>query len=152
MEKMCPICKNETKKLNVLCNSNNIGYRWVCCTCEVQNRTKVYEGETSRSARLRGIEHVNQLAGKKNDSVLYKHQLTEHENEEVEFKMEITGIFKDALSRQAEEAVRIQSRKPSELMNSKSEFNHPPIARIMVEKRRRKNENYGHRAQLSPSL
>ena len=66
--------------------------------------------------------------------------------------MEITGILKDALSRQAEEAVRIQSRKPSELMNSKSEFNHPPIARIMVEKRRRKNENYGHRAQLSPSL
>ena len=27
-EQICPICKNETKKLNVMCNSNNIGYRW----------------------------------------------------------------------------------------------------------------------------
>ena len=136
--KMCPICKNETKKLNVMCNSNNIGYRWVCCTCEGNNKTKVYEGETSRSARLRGIEHVNQLAGKKSDSVLYKHKLMDHKDEEVESKMEITGIFKDALSRQAKEAVRIQSRKPSEIMNSKSEFNHPPIARIIVEKRKEK--------------
>ena len=49
--------------------------------------------------------------------------------------MEITGTFKDALSRQAEEAVRIQARKPSESMNSKSQFNHPPIARIVVEPR-----------------
>ena len=148
---MCPICTNETKKLNVLCNSNNIGYRWVCCTCEVKNKTKVYEGETSRSARLRGIEHVKQLAGKKSDSVLYKHKLSEHKDEEVEFKMEITGTFKDALSRQAEEAVRIQSRKPSEIMNSKSEFNHPPIARIIVEKRK-KFDNDGLRTKLSPGL
>ena len=49
--------------------------------------------------------------------------------------MEITGTFKDALSRQAEEAVRIQARKPSESMNSKRQFNHPSIDRIVVEKR-----------------
>ena len=36
------------------------------------------------------------------DSVLYKHKLLEHENEEVDFAMEITGVFKDALTRQAE--------------------------------------------------
>ena len=119
-------------------------------TCEARDKTKVYEGESSRSARLRGIEHFKQLEGKKNESVLYKHKLMEHPNEEVEFKMEITGIFKDALSRQADEAVRIQSRKPSQLMNSKSEFNHPPIARIMVQ--RKQLDNYGHRAQLSPGL
>ena len=149
--KLCPICKNENNKLNILCNSNNVGYRWVCQTCEVRNKTKVYEGETSRSARLRGIEHVKQLEGKKNDSVLYKHKLTEHRNEEVNFKMEITGTFKDALSRQAEEAVRIQARNPSESMNSKSQFNHPPIARIVVEKYSKRDYN-GHRAELSPGL
>ena len=65
--------------------------------------------------------------------------------------MEITGTFKDALSRQAEEAVRIQARNPSESMNSKSQFNHPPIARIVVEKYSKRDYN-GHRAELSPGL
>ena len=81
---------------------------------------------------------MKQFEGKKKDSVLYKHKLAEHKNEEVSFKMEITGTFKDALSRQAEEAVRIQARNPSESMNSKSQFNHPPIARIVVEKKFKK--------------
>jgi hypothetical protein len=61
----------------------------------------------------------------------------DHINEEVEFDVEITGIFRDALSRQANESVRIYSRKNSEILNSKSEFNHPPTARVMVEKKRR---------------
>ena len=71
------------------------------------------------------------------DSVLYKHKLLEHENEEVDFAMEITGVFKDALTRQAEEAVRIHARKEEELLNSKSEFNHPPIARVVIENKKR---------------
>ena len=57
-------------------------------------------------------------------------------------RFEITGKYKDALSRQANEAVRINSRPNSELLNSKSEFNHPPVARIMVEKS--KNMNIGN--------
>ena len=44
-------------------------------------------------------------------------------------------MLKDALSRQAEEAVRIFSRRPNELLNSKSQFNHPKIARVIVEKK-----------------
>ena len=48
--------------------------------------------------------------------------------------MEITVFFKDPLTRQADEAVRIHGRKNTELMNSKSEFNHPPIARVVVKK------------------
>ena len=101
----------------------------------------MYEGETSRSARIRGIEHVRGLNGKKLDNMLYKHKILEHAHEEVDFKMEITGVFKDALTRQAEEAVRIKSRKNSELMNSKSQFNHPPIARVVVEGRKSKHFN-----------
>ena len=49
--------------------------------------------------------------------------------------MEITGKFKDALTRQANEAVRIYSRPAQESMNSKSEFNHPPLARVVVERK-----------------
>ena len=43
--------------------------------------------------------------------------------------------FKDALTRQANEAVRIFSRPGHQLLNSKSEFNHPPLARVTVEKK-----------------
>ena len=134
-EKQCPLCKDESTKINLICNSNNIGYRWSCSTCQTRDKVMVYEGETSRSARLRGIEHLRSYYNKRNDSVLYKHKMLEHKNETVEFKMEITGVFKDALTRQADESVRIQARKNTELMNSKSEFNHPPIARVIVEKK-----------------
>ena len=62
--------------------------------------------------------------------------MTAHKNENVKFKMEITGQFKDALTRQANEAVRISERQNYELLNSKSEFNHPPTARVIVEKKK----------------
>ena len=51
------------------------------------------------------------------------------------FQMEITGKYKDAWTGQANEAVRIFSRSGQELLNSKSEFNQPPLARIVIEKK-----------------
>ena len=95
----------------------------------------VYEGETSRSARIRGGEHMRDLEKKNPSGVLYKHKEIEHKNEEMKISMEITRKFKDPLTRQANEAVRIGTRAKNELLNSKSEFNHPPIARITIEKR-----------------
>ena len=139
-QKLCPLCQksdhmeDNSEERRVPCNSNNIGYRWICSTCENRNICKVYEGETARSARIRAREHITALNHKKSDSVLWKHKLTEHPTEEVKFKFEVKNRFKDALTRQANEAARIASRKNSELLNSKSEFNHPPTARIMVEK------------------
>ena len=123
--------------VKVACNTNNVGYRWRCMTCKENDIDKVYEGETSRSARLRGAEHLAQLANKSEKSVLYKHQMTTHKDTEVKFKMEITGQFKDALTRQANEAVRIANRPSRELLNSKSEFNHPPTARVIVERKKK---------------
>ena len=58
----CPLCsdsrfvKVSQEEIKVTCNTNNVGYRWCCVTCEETNTIKVYEGETSRSARLRGTE------------------------------------------------------------------------------------------------
>ena len=123
--------------VKVTCNTNNVGYRWSCMTCKENDKDKVYEGETGRSARLRGAEHLKQLQNKSEKSVLYKHQMSAHKNEKVKFKMEITGHFKDALTRQANEAVRISNRPSQELLNSKSEFNHPPTARVIVEKKKK---------------
>ena len=91
--------------------------------------------ETGRSARIRGAEHLRELEMNKENSVLLKHKTSEHNSENVKFQMEITQKFQDALSRQANEAVRIFSRPDSELLNSKSEFNHPPLARVVVEKK-----------------
>ena len=48
--------------------------------------------------------------------------------------MKITNKFKDALPRQANEAVRISSVPETNSLNSKSEFNHPPMATVVVEK------------------
>ena len=99
----------------------------------------MYEGETSRSARLRGKEHLQGLKNKRESNMLYKHKILEHpEEENIQFKMEITGLFEDALTRQANEAVRIKNCKKSEILNSKSQFSHPPITRIVVDRKKNK--------------
>ena len=116
---------------------NNVGYRWRCMTCNEKNIVKVYEGETGRSARVRGGEHLKDLEKERTKSVLLKHKISEHPDQVPKFKMEITKSFRDALTRQANEAVRIFSRPGHELLNSKSEFNHPPLGRVVVEKRKR---------------
>ena len=116
------------------CNTNNVGYKWTCENCENINVTKIYEGETSRSARIRGKEHLKDLEKKNENSALFKHKVLEHPKENVQYRMEITGIFKDALTRQANKAVRIQQRKPLETLDSKCEFNSAAVARITVEK------------------
>ena len=76
-------------------------------------------------------------------SVLFKHKLNEHRDEEMRFKMKITKKYQDPLTRQANESVRISYRNAhsGELLNSKSEFNHPPISRVIVEKRFRNKTN-----------
>ena len=78
------------------------------------------------------------LENERPKSVLLKHKLKEHQDEEMKIKMKITGKFKDPLTRQANEAVRINQRNKNigELLNSKSEFNHPPLGRVTVEKRK----------------
>ena len=132
--KGCPLCKGEYGDFKIPCNTNNTGYRWICKTCEKTKKvTRVYEGETSRSIRIRSTEHISSYANKKSNSVLFKHKTLEHIDESVEFGLEITGVFKDALTRQANEAIRIYNRNGSEILNSKSEFCHPPTARVMVE-------------------
>jgi L-lactate utilization protein LutC len=86
----------------------------------------VYEGETGRSARTRGAEHLKELEKKKEKSVLFKHKMSEHKTEIVKFQMEITQKFKDALTRQANEAVRIFSRPDHELLiANQSSTTHP---------------------------
>ena len=63
--------------------------------------------------------------------------MSDHQDENVKFQMEITQKFKDAMTRQANEAVRIFSRPSHEILNSKSEFNHPPLSRVVIDKKKK---------------
>ena len=67
--------------------------------------------------------------------MIYKHKISDHKDEEMIMKMVIKKTFKDALSRQSNEAVRIDSRPNRTLLNRKIEMNHSPLARITVEKK-----------------
>ena len=137
-KKKCFICDSEkNENLKFSCNSNNIGYRLGCDTCLDKGKMRAYEGESSRSARIRGAEHLADFEKKRPNSVLWKHKQKEHGDEEMKVTMQITKKFRDPLTRQANEAVRIghRNKNPGELLNSKSEFNHPPVARIVIEKR-----------------
>ena len=89
------------EKVNIPCNSNNVGYRLFCETCEDRGLTKVYEGETARSARIRGVEHINGFKSMRKDNALYKHKVNDHKEEEMTFRMEITNKYRDPLTRQA---------------------------------------------------
>ena len=110
-EKSCPFCENSSKNSNIQ--------------------------ETSRSLKIRTAEHIKAFEKNTEKRVLYKHKLTDHKEEEkIEFEIEVTGKFKDALTKQANEAVRINSRKSTEILNSKCEFNHPPLVRVVVEKKK----------------
>ena len=64
-------------------------------------------------------------------NVFYKQKQMEHLNENMEIKMEITRPYKDALSKQANEAVRICNRiknNNKEMINSKSNSTtHPSL-------------------------
>ena len=151
----CPLCKNKTddEKIEILCNTNNIGYRWTCQNCNNEDKKRVYEGESSHSARLRVKEHLQGYKNKNESNMLYKHKILEHtEEENIEFKMEITGLFKDALTRQANEAVRIKNCAKSEILNSKSQFNHPPITRIVVDRKNKHKKGNSAQHKTGPEL
>ena len=53
------ICKSTVAETPAFwCNTNNVGYKLFCETCQSRGIKKEYEGETARAARVRGIEHT----------------------------------------------------------------------------------------------
>ena len=109
------------------CSSHNVGYQIKCNTCN-----SVYHGETSRKVSVRAIEHCKDILKQNEESPLVKHLLLKHP-EGSKFTLKVTGQFYDALTRQANESVRIQSSATA-CLNSKAEFNGPKLARISLEK------------------
>ena len=119
-EPRCPFCHqtNFTTKpqpQKVPCDVTSVGYRWECQNCNM-----VYEGETGRTARKRADEHIQALKRGTASSPLVQHETKYHPNATPLYKITILRQFQDALSRQAEEGIRIYNRKPSLRINNKN--------------------------------
>ena len=141
----CPLCK-KTAYTNpntgallggrLPCTTPNVGYQIVCLDCQENGLTVRYEGETGRPMVSRAMEHLRKLKSEDPSHPLVKHKQTDHPAEKkVTFGFQILKKFKDPLTRQAEEGIRIFNQDPNvKILNSKSEFNHPPMSRIRIQK------------------
>ena len=132
-EEKCLLCDSSLESSN--CKVSNIGYTLICKLCKDRNIKKHYHGESARNAYLRGREHVSEYGKKSKNSVMYKHVISDHKNEQddVKFEMNIVGRFNSAINRQINESIRIRNEHSSVLLNSKSEFYGPCIKRKVLE-------------------
>ena len=129
------------------CTRRNVLYENVCQDCNPgeEKRAKkvedledkgdvpsIYVGETSRSVKERALEHWSDFRSGDTDSHILKHWTLHHGAVgQPNFKMKVVASFKDALSRQVAEAIRIMLRKNT--LNSKSGFNRCSIVRLVLE-------------------
>ena len=136
----CILCQNNDNKASN-CKVKNLGYSIICDLCKSRNISKTYEGETCRTGYIRGQEHLKQFKNKSEKSVMYRHVIEDHKNEEesVQFSMKIRGRFKNPMNRQIDEACRIQRKDPKDLLNSKKEYFGPVMSRKVVEIKKAKS-------------
>ena len=97
------------------CHKMNIVYQYEC------NQDKsVYIGETSRNFYSRNLEHQDKLNKKKAESFIHQHQLEAHGGSEPDFNVKVVKSFKDPMSRQIFEGVKI--RRSNSKLNTKLDF------------------------------
>ena len=107
----CTICAQGGR----LCHKMNVAYEYEC------NLDKsVYIGETARNFYSRNLEHTEKFLKKKPDSFMYQHQVEAHGGNEPDFNVKVLKSFKDPMSRQIYEGVKI--RRSNSTLNSKLEF------------------------------
>ena len=110
----CPVCTTGGKGD---CRAKNVTYQM---TCECGD---LYIGTTTRSAYVRGNEHMKDLRSKNEDSDFWNHCKQKHQQSAKNFQMDVIETFKgDATLRQISEAVRIERAKKETLINRKKEY------------------------------
>jgi Uri superfamily endonuclease len=94
----------------------------------------IYVGESSRSLYERAKEHEADKVKTSEDSHQIKHWLTDHTDlmAPPKFRFAIIKSFKDPLSRQLSEAVRIDLRGEN-ILNSKTEYSRCRVPRLTVD-------------------
>ena len=142
-ESSCEECRQEHVKVN----GDKAGKKKVDLS-----RQGVYVGETGRSLHERSGEHFCDAEKMAEDSHIIKHWVQQHPNcqERPHFTFKVVSSFKDALTRQVSEAVRIEQRGLG-VLNSKAEFSRCSLPRLTidVEEWRRKKLEYEQAAKLA---
>ena len=139
---LCPLCNKTpistpSSQPRYPCTTPGVGYIIDCKLCKEEGKSSRYEGETGRPAVTRCIEHVKHAINMKPFSPLLKHSELDHplSKKQVRFEFKIESKSNDPLTRQAREGVRISNPTDNaKIINSKAEFNHPPICRISIQK------------------
>ena len=141
----CYTCGQGGDKLED-CKKRNILYESSCSGCRVPKtdggsrkleKGAIYVGESARSIYERAGEHQRDAMKESDDSHMVKHWSSCHAQDSVEerpkFKIKVIATFKDALTRQVAEAVRIQMRGEG-VLNSRAEYSRCSLPRLVVEK------------------
>jgi hypothetical protein len=129
----CKICRAEGSKGG--CRGQSQSYTQICQSCphDTVEESSIYYGETGRSAYERGTEHTRDVRKEDENSPLWKHCEIVHGGEHVDFVMSVTGNFIGAEERQINEGAHVTESRANRILNSKSEWNQPPIFRIVIE-------------------
>ena len=115
------------------CRKTSVGYEIGCNECEGDN-VVMYVGETSRNAYVRGKEHIDKYRRNDQKSPLWKHAQNRHEGRtDVNYSMKVVSQFRDPLTRQVNEGVRINRSTAEVILNSKSEWHGPATARLTID-------------------
>ena len=141
----CETCRQpDERKLD--CFQRSVVYESACAICHpggikvkpgdkmIQDGEGIYVGETSRSIYERTSEHHEKARSMDEGSFMVKHWFTSHPEEEEQpgFRFRVVGKFKDCLTRQLKEAVRMGHRPGN--LNSKGEWGSCNIPRLIIEK------------------
>ena len=96
--------------------------------------TVTYIGETSKNAYVRGKKHLENYQYKLQNSALYKHAQSDHQGSmNVNYSMKVKSKFRDTLTRQVNEGVRISRCQAEVSLNSKSEWHGPATVRLVID-------------------
>ena len=115
------------------CRAKNVGYEIVCEDCS-GDKTVTYHGETSKNTYVRGKKHLENYKYKLPNSALYKHAQSDHQGSmNVNYSMKVKSKFRDTLTRQVNEGVRISRCQAEVSLNSKSEWHGPATVRLVID-------------------
>ena len=139
--KPCPPCDSSEESNRGDCRARNLVYESSCTLCNPSIRQEdtqvgrkgVYIGETSRSIHERSKEHQKDASDFSVKSHQVKHWMNTHPEENIQppFRIRMIKRYRDCLSRQIGEALRIYYSK-DQLLNSKNEYVQNCISRVVA--------------------
>ena len=125
------------------CSKRNLVYTSSCIPCKEAEKPMYYVGETSRTSRERGAEHLDDYLKGKDESHMVKHQEEVHPGQpQASFEFRVHSTFQKALARQITEAVLIR-RAGEATLNSKGVYNRCALPRLVVECGKSKKQEEG---------